>query len=78
MELGELPRPPRTPFAAYLEGWALYAETLGFEGLYRTHQLLRPPAQQAPRARSTVVDTGIHSLGWSRQEAIDYMVAHTG
>ncbi|MDY6873845.1 MAG: DUF885 domain-containing protein, partial [Chloroflexota bacterium] len=66
-------------FNAYIEGWALYAERLGWEldptdpasNLGRLQALLW-------RAVRLVVDTGIHVKKWSREEAIEYMVATTG
>ena len=64
---------------AYTEGWALYAELLADEmGLYSS-QLSRFGMlnYQAWRACRLVVDTGLHALGWTRQEAIEFMVAHT-
>jgi uncharacterized protein (DUF885 family) len=81
IELDSLPAFRRGAFfTAYLEGWALYAETLGFDlGLYRDpysrfgHQQL-----QLFRAARLVVDTGVHALGWPRQQAIDYLAASTG
>jgi uncharacterized protein (DUF885 family) len=63
---------------AYVEGWALYTERLADEmGLYETDlDRLGMLASDAWRACRLVVDTGLHALGWSRQEAIDFMVAH--
>jgi len=64
---------------AYFEGWGLYAERLADEmGLY-TGDLdrLGMLSFDAWRAARLVVDTGIHAKGWSRQDAIDYMLAHT-
>jgi uncharacterized protein (DUF885 family) len=65
--------------SAFGEGWALYAESLGVElGLYkdpasRFGQL----ASENFRAVRLVVDTGIHDLGWTRQQAIDYFKLHS-
>jgi uncharacterized protein (DUF885 family) len=81
-ELAGLPAFRRSGFGytVYSEGWALYAETLGFElGLYTDPYSRYGHLQwQAFRAARLVVDTGIHALGWSRQQAIDYMVENTG
>lgn len=63
---------------AYLEGWGLYTERLADEmGLY-TSDLSRVGmlAADSLRACRLVVDTGMHALGWTRQQAIDYMAAH--
>ncbi|MBV9930292.1 MAG: DUF885 domain-containing protein [Alphaproteobacteria bacterium] len=67
-------------FSAYSEGWALYAEQLADElGAYRT------PLERAGylqsflfRAARLVVDTGIHTKRWSREQATDYLVRTTG
>jgi uncharacterized protein (DUF885 family) len=80
-ELGELPKFRRSAsFAAYGEGWAVYAETLGFElGLYKDpYSRFGHLQMQALRAARLVVDTGIHAMGWSRQQAIDFMPEGTG
>ncbi|HZC38225.1 MAG TPA: DUF885 family protein, partial [Sphingomicrobium sp.] len=68
-------------FSAYSEGWALYAEQLAGElGVYDNDPLGRAGFLQSFlfRAARLVVDTGIHSKRWSRQQATDYMVATTG
>lgn len=66
-------------FTAFVEGWGLYAERLGIEmGIYDT------PAKQMGRlsyemwrASRLVVDTGIHSKGWTKQRAVDFMLDNT-
>jgi uncharacterized protein (DUF885 family) len=68
-------------FSAYSEGWALYAEQLAGElGVYDNDPLGRAGFLQSFlfRAARLVVDTGIHSKRWSREQATDYMVATTG
>ncbi len=64
---------------AYLEGWALYTERLSDEmGLYGGDlDRIGALSFDAWRAARLVVDTGLHALGWSRQQAIDYMLANT-
>lgn len=85
--LKELPLPDFRKFftehpsaAAYTEGWALYSETLGREfGLYDD-----PAAyyghlnDELLRAVRLVVDTGMHAQGWSREQAIAYMMDNLG
>ena len=65
---------------AFVEGWALYAETLGYDmGLYKEPmQHWGTLDDEMLRAMRLVVDTGIHAKGWSREAAIDYMLANSG
>jgi uncharacterized protein (DUF885 family) len=65
--------------SGYAEGWALYAEELADEMKLYSSDLdrLGMLSSQNWRAARLVVDTGLHSLGWTRRQAIDYMLAHT-
>jgi len=64
---------------AYIEGWGLYTERLSEEmGLLSTEtDRFGVLSFDAWRAARLVVDTGMHALGWTRQQAIDFMVEHT-
>ena len=80
LELRNLPAFRRSAFyAAYGEGWALYAETLGAElGLYADpYSRFGHLQAQMFRAARLVVDTGLHAKGWTRQQAVDYMIEQT-
>ncbi|MCP4155772.1 MAG: DUF885 domain-containing protein, partial [bacterium] len=67
-------------FTGYIEGWALYAEKLAYEGnfftdIYSSNGCLRSELLRAVRL---VVDTGIHYKRWTRQQAFDYMKKNLG
>jgi uncharacterized protein (DUF885 family) len=77
LENKELPRFRRTlGYGAYAEGWALYTESLGKElGLYTDpYQYLGHLGDEMHRAIRLVVDVGIHDKGWTREQAIKYMM----
>ncbi|MEO9078614.1 MAG: DUF885 family protein [Rhodanobacter sp.] len=65
--------------SAYGEGWGLYSEYLGNEmGIYKTpYQRFGYLTYQMWRACRLVVDTGVHHLGWTRQQSIDYLTSNT-
>lgn len=65
---------------AFVEGWALYAETLGFEmGFYEDPWNRYGTLQDEQlRAMRLAVDTGLHAKGWTREEAIDFMLENSG
>jgi uncharacterized protein (DUF885 family) len=81
LELGDAAH----PIARYLwnsgygEGWALYSERLADElGLYSGPlDRMGLLSDQAARAARLVVDTGIHTMNWTRQQAVDYMLSNT-
>jgi uncharacterized protein (DUF885 family) len=71
----------QTLYSAYAEGWALYAERFAAEiGMYKNDPFGDLGRLQAEifRAVRLVVDTGMHAKGWSREQAIEYMVNTTG
>jgi uncharacterized protein (DUF885 family) len=79
-ENAELPDIARFLFTSgFVEGWALYAEQLADElGLYTSDaDRLGMLSNRAWRAVRMVVDTGLHVFGWSRERALEFMLAHT-
>jgi uncharacterized protein (DUF885 family) len=79
-ELENIPEFRKRAFiAAYGEGWGLYTERLADEmGLYSSPlDRMGMLSADSMRACRLVVDTGMHALGWSRRQAIDYMLANS-
>jgi uncharacterized protein (DUF885 family) len=72
--------PCRFPFyTGYIEGWGLHCETLGEElGLYqRSSDRMGQLSMEALRSCRLVVDTGMHALGWTKDQALAYMLENT-
>jgi uncharacterized protein (DUF885 family) len=74
-------RPPfrNAYISAFGEGWALYSERLGTEmGIYETpYEVFGMLSYQAWRASRLVVDTGVHAKGWTREQALSYLMENT-
>ncbi|WP_340682379.1 DUF885 domain-containing protein [Amycolatopsis coloradensis] len=78
-ELEDVPRLRKlVPLSAFDEGWALYTERLADEmGLYSDDVMrLGMVAEDSLRAARLVVDTGLHALGWTRQQCMEYLTEH--
>jgi len=67
-------------YTAFVEGWGLYAESLGYDmGFYKDpYSRFGQLTYEMWRAVRLVVDVGIHDMGWTRQQAIDYFKENTG
>jgi uncharacterized protein (DUF885 family) len=79
-ERSALPRFRRfSSYTAFVEGWALYAESLGRElGLYADpQQAFSRLSSELFRAVRLVVDVGLHRKGWTRERALKFMMEHT-
>jgi uncharacterized protein (DUF885 family) len=79
-EQGEQPDFRRFDYiSAFGEGWGLYSEYLGIEaGMYETpYDDFGRLTYEMWRACRLVVDTGVHAMGWTRQQVLDYMAEHT-
>ena len=81
LELAGLPKFRRSAwFGAYGEGWALYAESLGFQMGFYTDPYMHFGRLSAEmlRACRLVIDTGLHSKGWTREQSIRYLAENSG
>ena len=72
--------PSRFPInTAYVEGWGLYSEKLGYDiGVYsQPLDRFGHLSEEIFRSCRLVVDTGLHALGWTEEEALQFMLSHT-